>query len=260
MTFDGSHSTPLERLWAEARRRLVDVLPKPMADQVPPIYEESDATRMRRRQIVSAFGLAGAGLLGVSLAARPGSRRFYVLTGALATTWTAGAIASGPLHLGWIRTLGDSTRRPVLTPIGTGVLAFGAFYGAALVAREIPFLEQAIGNVLRYADQGSTPLVVLTTCTNGVAEELFFRGALFSVVRDDHPVLTSTLAYTAATAATRNPALVLAGGVMGALFGLQRRASGGIQAPALTHLTWSVLMLRFLPPLFRKAIRDELSG
>ena len=31
-----------------------------------------------------------------------------------------------------------------------------------------------------------------------------------------------------------------------------QRSTGGIQAPLLTHLTWSVLMLRFLPPLFRK--------
>jgi hypothetical protein len=37
---------------------------------------------------------------------------------------------------------------------------------------------------------------------------------------------------------------------MGTLFGLQRRATGGVQAPMLTHLTWSVLMLCFLPPLF----------
>lgn len=254
----GDGSLRLERLWAGTRRRLVDVLPKPMADQMPPVYEESDATRKRRRQIVTGVGIGGAGLLALSLATDPGSRRFYVLTGALAATWTAGAIASGPLHLGWILTLGDSTRRPVLTPIGTGVLAFGAFYGAALVAREIPFLEGAIGNVLRYADQGSAPLVILTTSLNGVAEELFFRGALYSVARDEHPVLTSTLAYTAVTVASRNPALVLAGAVMGALFGLQRRASGGVQAPALTHLTWSILMLRFLPPLFRNAIRKEL--
>ena len=39
---------------------------------------------------------------------------------------------------------------------------------------------------------------------------------------------------------------------MGTLFGLQRRATGGLQAPALTHVTWSVLMLRHLPPLFRE--------
>ena len=37
---------------------------------------------------------------------------------------------------------------------------------------------------------------------------------------------------------------------MGSLFGMQRRITGGIQAPVLTHVTWSALMLRFLPPLF----------
>ena len=37
---------------------------------------------------------------------------------------------------------------------------------------------------------------------------------------------------------------------MGTLFGVQRRVTGGIQAPVLTHVTWSVLMLRYLPPLF----------
>jgi hypothetical protein len=59
--------------------------------------------------------------------------------------------------------------------------------------------------------------------------------------------------YTLATTATRNPALVLAAAVMGSLFGLQRRASGGVQAPLLTHLTWSALMVRLLPRLFRRA-------
>jgi CAAX protease family protein len=55
-----------------------------------------------------------------------------------------------------------------------------------------------------------------------------------------------------ATSATRNPALVLASVVMGSLFAAQRRSTGGIQAPLLTHLTWSALMLRFLPPLFKR--------
>ena len=60
-------------------------------------------------------------------------------------------------------------------------------------------------------------------------------------------MLTSTAVDTLATAATRNPGLILASGVMGTLFALQRRASGGIQAPILTHLTWSTLILRYLP-------------
>jgi membrane protease YdiL (CAAX protease family) len=161
------------------------------------------------------------------------------------------------LQRGWIRGRDDALRRPVITPVVTGIGAFSLFYGAALVARRVPFLDKAIGNVLLFADQGSTPLVVLTTCANGIGEELFFRGALFAAAGNDHPVVKATVAYTAATAATRNPALALAGAVMSVLFGLQRHASGGIQAPVLTHLTWSLLMLRYLPPLFRNAIRRQ---
>jgi hypothetical protein len=135
-------------------------------------------------------------------------------------------------------------------PVVTGAGAFGLFYGAARLARHVPPLNRAIGSVLRYADGGSTPLVLLTACANAVAEELFFRGALWSVVEESHPAAKTTLAYAATTAATRNPALVLAGTATSVLFGLQRRTSGGILAPALTHLTWSLLMLRYLPPLF----------
>ncbi|MCW2622148.1 MAG: family intrarane metalloprotease, partial [Frankiales bacterium] len=136
-------------------------------------------------------------------------------------------------------------------PVLTGVAAFGAFYGCALVARRIPVLEEAISGVLTYANAGNTGLVLLTTLANGAAEEVFFRGALYAAIGDQHPVLLSTGVYGLATTATRNPALVLAATAMGTLFAAQRRASGGVQAPMLTHLTWSALMLRYLPPLFR---------
>ena len=95
---------------------------------------------------------------------------------------------------------------------------------------------------------------------DAVAEEVFFRGALYSALDDRHAVLTSTAVYTLATVPTRNPALVLAAGAMGTLFAFQRRASGGIQAPALTHLTWSLMMLRFVPPLFRSAWKEPAAG
>ena len=143
-------------------------------------------------------------------------------------------------------------------PVLTGAGAFGLFYGAARLARRMPPLNRAISSVLDYADDGSTALVLLTACANGVAEELFFRGALWSVVEGSHPLVNTTLAYAATTAATRNPALVLAGTATSVLFGLQRRTSGGILAPALTHLTWSLLMLRYLPPLFQTSRRPEL--
>jgi hypothetical protein len=34
---------------------------------------------------------------------------------------------------------------------------------------------------------------------------------------------------------------------IGAVVGLQRRASGGVLAPILTHVTWSLSMLLVLP-------------
>jgi membrane protease YdiL (CAAX protease family) len=142
-------------------------------------------------------------------------------------------------------------RRPVLGPVVTGAAAFAGFYGAALAAKRIPVLDRAITSVMRYAHAGETAPVLATTLANGIAEEIFFRGALYAAVGARQPVARSTAAYVLATCTTRNPALVLASAVMGTLFGVQRRASGGIQSPILTHLTWSTLMLRFLPPLFR---------
>ncbi len=141
----------------------------------------------------------------------------------------------------------------MVMPVLTGAGAFGLFYGAARLVRHMPVLNQAITSVLRYAEDGSAPLVLLTASANAVAEELFFRGALWSLTEQAHPLATTTLAYTAAIAVTRNPALTIAGTATSVLFGLHRQASGGVLAPTLAHLTWSLLMLNFLflPPLFR---------
>lgn len=227
-------------------------LRRALLEPVPRDHREPDQVWRRRRKIVAGTVVAGAGLLERSLAAETDSRQFYGLTFAVAGTWLAGGLGSGPLHLGRELTPTGALKRPVATPLALGAAAFGAFYGCALVARQIPVLERAISSVLDFADEGSTPLVLLTTLANGAAEEVFFRGALYAAVGEGHPVALSTAAYTATTLATKNPALVLAAGVMGTLFGLQRRASGGIQAPLLTHVAWSALMLQFLPPLFRR--------
>jgi len=235
---------------APSRVQVLARVPSWLVEKVPRDHRESNAAFRRRRRIVAGVAVAGAGMLGTSLSSRPGSREFYGLTAAVASTWVAGGLASGPLHLGWMMAGDERLRRPVVTPVLTGVGAFGVFYGCALVSRGVPVLNRAISSVLQYAHQGSPRLVLATTLANGAAEEVFFRGALYAAVGTRHPVAVSTGVYALATTATRNPALVLASAVMGTLFALQRRASGGIQAPVLTHLTWSSLMLRYLPPLF----------
>ncbi|SDY46331.1 hypothetical protein SAMN05661080_03552 [Modestobacter sp. DSM 44400] len=235
---------------AALRATVARRLPSWLAEKVPRDHRESDAAFHRRRLVTAGVAVAGAGLLGVSLSQKPDSPAFYGLTLGVAGTWVAGGLASGPLHLGWMRSPADTLERPLLTPVALGVGSFGLLYAAALLARRVPVLGAAITRVLRYAHQGSLPLVLTTTLANGLAEEVFFRGALYAAMGTRGPVLKSTAVYALATAATRNPALVLASVAMGLLFGLQRRATGGIQAPVLTHLTWSVLMLRYLPPLF----------
>ncbi len=231
--------------------RLHRVLPRSLGHVHYRLEADPEAVAAWRRRVVATTSVVGAGLLGAGLSAKPGSRAFYVLTFSVAGTWTAGGVVSGPLHRGWIQMRDDSLRRPVLTPLATGVAAFGVFYGAALVSRRVPVLRRAISRVLDFADQGDSRVVLLTTLTNGVAEEVFFRGALYSALPPGHAVAGSTAVYALATSTTRNPALVLAAGLMGTLFGLQRRATGGFQAPAITHLAWSTLVLRYLPPLFK---------
>jgi membrane protease YdiL (CAAX protease family) len=229
--------------------RFVGWAPAWLTEKVPRDHWESDAAFRHRRRVTAATSVAGATLLGVSLSTKPGSKAFYGLTAGVAATWVAGGLASGPLHRGYQESHDDTLERPVVMPVLLGVGAFGAFYGAALVAREIPFLKKALRDILEFADEGSFPLVLATTLANGIGEEVFFRGALYASSAAD-PVAKSTAIYTLATCATRNPALVLAASVMGSLFALQRRATGGIQAPMLTHLTWSTLMAKYLPPLF----------
>ena len=197
------------------------------------------------------MALTGTGLLGASLSTKPASRQFYALTFSVAGTWLIGGLAAEPLD--WDSFRGDerSLGKLVALPVLTGAAAFGAFFGAALVARRIPVLNEALVSVLNYAERGSDSLVLATTLANGVGEEVFFRGSLFTALGSPHPVAASTGVYMLTTCATRNPALVVAAGVMGTVFAAQRRATGGILAPILTHVTWSALMVRFLPKLFR---------
>ena len=214
----------------------------------------SPASSRRRRRIAVGVSAAGAGLLGTSLSSAPGSRRFYVLSLGTAATWIVGGLSSGSLPLGWTRSA--VPHRPVLVPTTLGAGAFAVFYGCALIARRIPVLNRAIATVLNYAHRGDDSSVLTTTLVNGAAEEIFFRGAVYAAAGTGHPVAVSTAVYALVTTASRNPALVLASAVMGSLFGLQRHASGGVQAPILAHLTWSMLMLHFLPPLFREPGRS----
>jgi membrane protease YdiL (CAAX protease family) len=204
---------------------------------------------LRRRQGVTVGVIAvGAVVLGVSLRIEPGSVWFYPATTVLALIWMVGAVASGPLPLGRIAGK-DRLRRPIVSPILIGMILAAIFVVGAVVVRQVPVLEADVNSVAEQAARGSLPLLVLITAINGVGEELFFRGAAYAAIAR-HRVAWTTAAYTATTLATGNAMLTFAAAVLGIVVGLERRASGGILAPILTHVTWSLAMLVALPPLF----------
>ena len=205
---------------------------------------------VRRRRIVVAITLViGAAVLGFSLRRHPGESSFYWLTLLLAAVWIAGGFISGPLHLGGICWRGRN-QRPVITGTTIGLLLGGAFVVGGLIAREIPAVSALITRVLLFAHHGWLPLIVAITLINGFAEEIFFRGALYTALGRYHPVLISTVLYVCATMASGNPMLGFAAIVLGTVCALERRASGGVLAPLLTHLVWGLIMVLALPPMF----------
>lgn len=230
------------------RTRLHRFVEHALLAPVPRDHRVPDHVFRRRRVVAGLTLLVGAALLFASLATEPGDPSFYLLTVALAATWLVGAFASGPLHLGrmwW----GGQLRRPVLQPISIGLALVALFTVGALLVAQVPFLSSSVEAVLEHARQGALPVVAVITVVNGVAEEVFFRGALYSAIGVRRPVLVSTVAYALVTVATGNVMLVFASAVLGVLVGLQRRVSGGVLAPVLTHVTWSLGMLFILPPL-----------
>jgi uncharacterized protein len=223
-------------------------LQRSLWDVVPRDHRESSSALRRRQLVTLGFVVLGAVVLGLSLRIEPGSVWFYPATFGLALVWVVGAFASGPLHLGRIA-YRDELVRPWATPIALGLALAGLFMVGALVVRDLPYLGDRVAAVLDYADEGTLPLLVVITAVNGVAEELFFRGAAYAAVTR-RPVLWTTVGYVAATLATGNVMLAFAALLLAVVVGLERRASGGVLAPILTHVTWSLTMLVALPALF----------
>jgi membrane protease YdiL (CAAX protease family) len=62
-------------------------------------------------------------------------------------------------------------------------------------------------------------------------------------------VAATTVVYALVTAAAGIPLLVLAAALVGLVVAFQRRVTGGILGPIVTHLTWSLGMLFLLPPV-----------
>jgi membrane protease YdiL (CAAX protease family) len=234
---------------AETRPSFVHEV-RTIATTVAVPHHEPPRLILRRRIVVAVVLLIGAVLLGYSLTRPPGDQSFYWLTLGLAGVWAVGAWLSGPLHLGCVRFRGRN-QRPVITGTLVGLALGGAFVVGGFIAREIPGVREYITRVLEFANYGPLALVTFITVVNGVAEEMFFRGAVYTALGRFHPVLISTVLYVIATSATTgNPMLGFAAIILGVVCALERRATGGVLASSLTHFFWGLVLVLALPPIF----------
>lgn len=211
-------------------------------------HHETDA-RFHRRRIVAGITLVvGAVVLALALRIPAGDPLFYWATLLLAAVWAGGALASGRLWLGTGHTREGGLGRPVVQSLSLGLLLLGLFLAGAFIVPAVPALSEPVQELLDHARYGSLALVAVITAINGLAEELYFRGALYSAVGRRNAVAVTTVVYALVTAAGGIALLVLAGLAIGLVTGLQRRVTGGILGPIITHLTWSLGMLFLLPP------------
>lgn len=210
-------------------------------------HDESAAARRRRKVVAGVTLVVGAMALGLALRIQPGDPLFYPATLGVAAVWVLGSLASGRLYLGRAHTRDGRTSTSVLQSVLLGGTLLAIFLAGAVVVGRIPLLRDPVEGLLNHARYGSLAVVAVITAINGVAEELYFRGALFAAIARRHAVALSTFFYALATVPTGIPLLVFAAAALGVLVGLQRRVTGGVLGPTITHLTWSLGMLFLLP-------------
>ena len=232
--------------YAERTRRLSEHAVASSRWSLPglPVVEHPNAIR-RRRSVVAVTLVLGTAILAGTLAH---ACRLGVLLRARAPRGRhvdrRQAILAGPIPLR--RQRATSARIEAIASVLLGGALFGAFLGAKLLAAHLPIVSGSVTSVLATADAGPRVSVLAVALLNGVGEELFFRGSLRAAFAK-HAGFWATALYCLVTVATLNVALVVAALVMGTVFNAERRATGGVLAPMITHLSWSTLMILLLP-------------
>lgn len=208
---------------------------------------ETPAQRTHRRVVVAVTLIVGAVALGLTLAVRPGDPLFYPAAFGVAALWAVGAVASGQLHLGNARTRSGGQSRGALQGFLLGAALLAVFLAGALLVAQIPPLRGPVDGLLDHARYGSLWLVAVITLVNGIAEELFFRGAVYAALPSAWNGIGSAALYASSTLFSGVWLLTFAALCLGLLTAAQRRVTGGVLGCIITHLVWSLGMLFLLP-------------
>ncbi|MCC6495345.1 MAG: CPBP family intramembrane metalloprotease [Propionibacteriaceae bacterium] len=224
---------------------------------ITPVEREHSVTPeelVHRRLICAATLAVGSFMMAWTIRIPPGNPAIYAAILALATTWIVGALLSGKIYLGASHTRrGTQDGRALLQSLVIGLLLTGVFLAGGVVVANVPFLRDPLNVLVAHAQLGNMPVIFGLVAFNAVAEELFFRGGLYAAAGEQHQVLITTLVYALSAVPTGIPLLVFATAVLGTVVGLQRRVTGGVLGPIITHLVWLAGMLFVLPNILALA-------
>ena len=228
---------------ASSAQQMARPLPEALVAESGRLLQRNPTIRCRRVVVVVAV-LVGAALIGATLRLPRGSASFYVAGYLLAGVWILASVLGGPVRMRGPLMLRSNE---LVIGIALGAVMFALFVPAAEIGRNFTVLAGPIDNVLGKADAGPVVAVLALALVNGLAEELFFRGALNDAITGRWALIASTVVYVGVTAVAGNIALTLAAVVMGAVFAAERRITAGLVAPIVTHLLWSTLIVVALP-------------
>lgn len=227
---------------------LRDFLSAALVTPVPRNHTQSPEQLVHRRWVSAVTLAVGSFMMAWTIRLAPGDPALYAATLALGTTWVVGALLSGKIHLGSGNTRrGTSGSRAIAQSLLVGLVLIAVFLAGGVVISTIPALRDPLLDLLAHARLGIIPAVVGLLTLNAVAEELFFRGGLYAATGGLHEVMITTFVYALSSVPTGIPMLVLGAAVLGGVVGLQRRVTGGVLAPIITHVTWLAGMIIFMP-------------
>ena len=195
--------------------------------------------------VVVATGVVAAACLAWSLRIPAGDQWFYPATFILAAVYIIGSSTA-------VRMTGE--RLPwAVTPRGLCYAVLGGlglavlFVAGGFMVRFLPTLAGSVHELLDHARVGSLVVTALTTTVNGVAEETYYRGALWRVLPRGRRILVTNEAYTLVTSLAGILLLALAAAALGALVGWLRERTRSLLPCVVAHLIWSLTMLFVLP-------------
>ncbi|MEO6653337.1 MAG: CPBP family intramembrane glutamic endopeptidase [Ilumatobacteraceae bacterium] len=158
-----------------------------------------------------------------------------LVSGSAAALWRAGELGDA---------VGTTTIRAVLVGLGAGAAwVIITQIGHQILCRLLPSFIERVRDLYSIATGDRRVDVAIALVAMAVAEEFVFR----LVVQREFGIIAGIVAYAAVQAVERNWALMLAGALCGAVWGVLYAWQDNLAAPLVAHVIWTGTLTFFWP-------------